>query len=47
MYNKLTLVIPAKNEKEFLPAVLDELKKYNVKKLIILKPSDQETIECN
>ena len=26
----LTLVIPAKNEKESLPAVLNELKEYNV-----------------
>ena len=28
----LTLVIPAKNEKESLPNVLDELEKYNLKK---------------
>jgi len=46
MYNKLTLVIPAKNEKESLPNVLDELKKYNLKKLIVLEPSDQETINA-
>ena len=46
MYNKLTLVIPTKNEKESLPSVLDELKKYNLKKLIILEPSDQETINA-
>ncbi len=46
MYNKLTLVIPAKNEKESLPSVLDELKKYNLKKLIVLEPSDQETINA-
>ena len=29
--NNLTLVIPAKNESESLPVVLDELKKYNLK----------------
>ena len=29
--NELTLIIPAKNEAESLPAVLDELKKYNYK----------------
>ena len=28
----LTLVIPAKNESECLPRVLEELKKYNYKK---------------
>ena len=28
----LTLVIPAKNEKESLPTVLEELKKFNLKK---------------
>ena len=27
----LTLVIPAKNEKESLPYVIEELKKYNLK----------------
>ncbi len=43
MYN-LSLVIPAKKEKESLPKVLDELKKYNLKKLVILEPSDIETI---
>ena len=46
MYNKLTLVIPTKNEKESLPAVLDELKKYDLKKLIVLEPSDKETISA-
>ena len=29
--NDLTLIIPAKNEKESLPNVLNELKKYNLK----------------
>ena len=33
----LTLIIPAKNEKESLPNVLNELKKYNLKISIILK----------
>ena len=42
----LTLIIPAKNEKESLPRVLDELKKFNVKKNIILEASDKQTIEA-
>ena len=33
----LTLIIPAKDEKESLPKVLDELIKFNLKKNIILK----------
>ena len=33
----LTLIIPAKNEKESLPKVLDELHEYNIKKNIILE----------
>ena len=40
----LTLVIPAKNEKESLPLVLDELKKFNVKKIVVLEETDKETI---
>ena len=32
----LTLIIPAKNEKESLPKVLDELKGFNFMKNIIL-----------
>ena len=31
----LTLIIPAKDEKESLPRVLDELKKFNFKKIFI------------
>ena len=31
MNNDLTLVIPAKNEKESLPFVINELKKLNIK----------------
>jgi len=40
----LTLVIPAKKEKESLPTVLGELQKYNLKKLIVLEKDDIETI---
>ena len=40
----LTLVIPAKNEKESLPTVLRELEKYNLNILIVLESSDTETI---
>jgi len=43
--NNLTLIIPAKNEKESLPKVLDELKKYDLKILIILEKEDEETIQ--
>ena len=43
----LTLVIPAKNEKESLPQVLDELKKFGLETLIILEKEDIETIESN
>ena len=35
--NDLTLIIPAKYEKESLPKVLDELKKFDVKKNIVLE----------
>ena len=40
----LTLVIPAKNEKESLPRVLEELKSFNLKILIVLEESDKDTI---
>ena len=43
--NNLTLLIPAKNEKESLPRVLDELKNYNLKILIVLETEDKETIK--
>ena len=43
--NDLTLIIPAKNEAESLPNVLEELKKYNYKINIILHESDIETIQ--
>ncbi len=42
----LTLIIPAKNEKESLPKVLEELKNYDLKKNIILEGSDRSTIEA-
>ena len=41
----LTLVIPAKEEKESLPKVLDELIKYNLKKIIVLEESDYSKYE--
>ena len=44
--NKLTLVIPAKNEKESLPKVIDELKPFKLNKLVILEPSDKGTIDA-
>jgi len=42
--NELTLVIPAKKESESLPIVLNELKKYKIKKIIVLESTDHETI---
>ena len=42
--DNLTLVIPAKHEKESLPSVLRELEKYNTKITIVLEESDKETI---
>ena len=44
--NDLTLVIPAKNEKESLPNVLNELKTFEVKIIIILEETDIETINA-
>ena len=44
--DELTLVIPAKNEAESLPIVLDELKKYNYKIDIILHITDLDTIQA-
>ena len=40
----LTLLIPAKKEKESLPSVLNELKKFDLKILIVLEEKDVETI---
>ena len=39
----LTLVIPAKNESESLPNVLNELKEFNVKKIVVMPEDDLET----
>ena len=41
----LTLVIPAKEEKESLPKVLNELKKYKLKKIVVLEKKDIDTIK--
>ena len=43
--DNLTLVIPAKNEKESLPRVLEELKNFNLKTLVVLEREDEETIQ--
>ena len=43
--NNLTLLIPAKEESGSLPLVLDELKKYNCKKLVVLDEKDIITID--
>jgi NDP-sugar pyrophosphorylase family protein len=43
--NNITLIIPAKYEKESLPSVLLELKKYALNTIIILEANDHETIE--
>ena len=40
----LTLVIPAKREKESLPIVLQELEKFNLKIIVVLEQTDTETI---
>jgi glycosyltransferase involved in cell wall biosynthesis len=42
--SELTLIIPAKNEAESLPQVLNELKKHNVKIKVILHEKDILTI---
>ncbi len=44
MYSEITLIIPAKNESESLPKVLDELKKFNINKNIILEKKDLLTL---
>tara|TARA_A100001015_G_C14783866_1_gene630249 strand:- start:94 stop:759 length:666 start_codon:yes stop_codon:yes gene_type:complete len=40
----LTLIIPAKFEKESLPLVLQELESYNLKIVVVLEESDHDTI---
>ena len=42
----ITLVIPAKNEAESLPEVLDELLKYKIKKIIVIPTEDEKTREA-
>lgn len=42
----LTLVIPAKEEKESLPKVLQEIEKFKCKKKIVLSRDDKDTIEA-
>ena len=42
----LTLIIPAKNESASLPKVLEEIKDYECKVIVILEASDIETIEA-
>tara|TARA_X000000950_G_scaffold287362_1_gene399356 strand:+ start:2261 stop:2929 length:669 start_codon:yes stop_codon:yes gene_type:complete len=44
--SNITLIIPAKNEKESLPKVLDELESFNFRKNIILEATDKLTIEA-
>ena len=41
----LTLVIPAKNESDSLPQVLEELKNLDCKIFIVLEQSDKATID--
>ncbi len=43
--NKISLIIPAKNESESLPSVLKELKNFEYEIFIILEKSDIKTIE--
>ena len=42
----LTLIIPAKNEEDSLPQVLDEIKNYECDKIVILEESDIKTINA-
>ena len=42
----LTLIIPAKKEKESLPLVIDEMKNLDCKKKVILTSDDIETIDA-
>ena len=44
--NNLTLLIPAKQEAGSLPLVLEELKKYDCNKLVVLADDDLETIDA-
>ena len=42
----LTLVIPAKYEKDSLPIVLKEIEKYELNKIVVIPPYDNETKEA-
>lgn len=42
----LTLIIPAKQEQESLPIVLDELEKFKVKKIVVMPRDDIATYEA-
>ena len=42
----LTLIIPAKNEEISLPRVLEEIKNYKCKKIIILSKKDKKTFDA-
>ena len=42
----LTLIIPAKHEGEALPKVLEEIKNYDCKTIVVLENSDIETIHA-
>ena len=44
--DRLTLIIPAKKEKLALPKVLDELTIYNYNSIVVLSPSDVDTIDA-
>ena len=43
MMNKLTLVIPAKNESESLPKVLEELEFFRIKTIVVIPTGDDLT----
>ena len=43
--NDLTIIIPAKNEKDSLPLVLEEIEKLNCKITVSLKEDDTDTID--
>ena len=44
--NNLTLIIPAKNEKESLPNVINEIKDLDCIKMVVLSSNDLETINA-
>ena len=44
--NELTLVIPAKTEKDTLPKVLEDLKRFHLKIIVVLRHEDTETINA-